>query len=198
MAFTRNVVGGAPTHGLARRPFSRIPRPGGENAQEAATVYSGFYGEMPIPATAYDTSAARLTSVDSPPSVRTVASNASIVDRRDRRNGMRSIGGRSSRAAPTPQIPNPVFSSYWQNWLLGPQVNFSQNDDWYIAFPAATISLGTNRNLAWSEKVPQLPTRTSGGPGPAAMQAAPRFKSVQTVPRYSTMPSTYNTTPQNG
>jgi len=191
---TRNMIGGQPqpTH-----PFQRIPQPGGESAQQASSYLGDFYGEMPIPDSAYVTSVTRMQSVE-PPSVATVASKASVVDRGNRLNGIRFTAGRQSRAARNPQRYKPVPSSVFQQWLLGPKVNYIQNDDWYIAFPAATISFGTMRNLAWSEKVPQLPTRTSGGPGPAAMMPAPRFKSVQTVPRYSTMPTMYNTSPTSG
>jgi hypothetical protein len=189
--FTRNVPGGQPAPGST--PFNRIPSPGGENAQEASSYLGGFYGEMPIPATAYVTSTAALHSRDVIPSVRTVASNASVVDRRPRRNGIDYTAGRQSRKAESPQRYKPIPSSWWQHWLIGPQVNYILNDCWYIAYPAATISFGTMRNLAWSEKVPQLPTRTTGGPGPAAMMPAPRFQSVQNVPRYSTMPSQYPT-----
>lgn len=166
-----------------------------DNPEEAVGVYQGFYGEMPVPATAYTTSVARLQSLDTQPSVRTVASNASVVDRRDRRNGLDYTGGRHSYITGKPQWNNPVYSSIFQSHLIGPQVNYTINKDWYIAYPAASVMLGGMHNMAWSEKTPQLPTRTSGGPGPAAMQAAPRFKSVQTVPRYSTMPSMYNTSP---
>lgn len=190
------MAGGQPAPGST--PFKRIPRPGGENAQEASAYLGGFYGEMPIPATAYVTSVARLQSIGVTPSVRTVASNASVVDRRDRRDGIDYTGGRQSRKDWTPQMPNPVYSSDWQPWLIGPIVNYILNDNWYIAYPAATVMQGGRHNLAWSERVPQLPTRTSGGPGPAAMGPAPRFKSVQTVPRYSTAPTMFNTQSQQG
>lgn len=156
-------------------------------------MYDGFYGEMPIPAPQFVSATDSLRSQNTPPSVRTIASNASVVDRRDRRNGIDYTAGRQSRRDAGPQMYNPVRSSAWQQHLIGPIVNYILNDDWYIAYPAATISFGTMRNLGLSEKVAQLPTRTSGGPGPAAMLAAPHFKSVQTVPRYSTMPSMYNT-----
>jgi hypothetical protein len=197
MPFTRNQVGGQPSP-LTRSRFKRIPDVQGATPQEQSSVYTGFYGEMPIPATAYVDSVSRLQGVDRQPSVQTVASNASVVDRRPRRNGLDYTAGRQSRKNPTPQMSRPVYSSDWQDWLIGPQVNYILNDAWYIAYPAATISYGTMRNMAWSEKVPQLPTRVTGGPGPSAMLPAPRFKSVQTVPRYSTMPSMYNTQPTQG
>lgn len=166
-----------------------------ENPEESAAVYEGFYGEMPMPATAYANSASRLESLDVTPSVRTVASNASVVDRHNDLSGMVFTGGKQSRVARRPQWQQPVYSSAFQRHLIGPIVNYVLNDRWYIAYPAATVMQGGMHNLAWSEKVPQLPTRTTGGPGAGAMQAAPRFKSVQTVPRYSTMPTMYNTAP---
>ena len=179
-------------------PLGRLrPNVTADNPEEAVGVYEGFYGDMPVPATAYTSSVARLQSLDVTPSIRTVASNASIVDRHNRLDGMVSTGGRHSRTARRPQWPQPVYSSAFQKQLIGPQVDYVINTKWYIAYPAATVMLGGQHNLAWSEKTPQLPTRTSGGPGPTAMLAAPRFKSVQTVPRYSTMPTMYNTSPTN-
>lgn len=175
-----------------------IPSPGGENAQQASSVYHDFYGELPMPATAYATSKTSLHSLEVVPSVLSDVHSSAIVHRANDRQGMRSTGGRQSYETGTPQLNNPVPSSKFQDWLMGPQVNYSQNDNWYIAFPAATISLGTNRNLAWSERVPQVPTRTSGGPGPGSMRQAPRFKAVQTVPRYSTMPPKYPTASAKG
>ena len=166
-----------------------------QNPEESVGVYEGFYGELPVPATAYATSVSRLQSVDVTPSLKTVASNASVVDRHDRLNGIISTGGRESRPAFHPQMNNPVFSSLFQRHLIGPLVNYILNTKWYIAYPAATVMLGGMHNMAWSEKTPQVPTRTSGGPGPGTMLPAPRFKSVQTVPRYSTMPTMYNTAP---
>ena len=191
-----NRVTGAPTK--RGTPFQRIPSPAGETAQEASAYYDQFYGSMPIPATAFVMSSTPLRSTDVQPSVRTVASNASVVQRANRRHGMISVGGYQSRKEPTPQIYDNVDSSKFQQYLLGPQVDYSQNNNWYIAYPAATVMLGGQHNMAWSERVPQLPTRTTGGPGPGAMLPAPRFKAVQTVPRYSTMPPMYNTASTGG
>lgn len=178
--------------------YRRIPtRPGSATPEEQSTVYEGFYGDMPIPATAFVTSTARLQSLDVTPSVRTPAANASFVDRRDRMNGYTPTAGRQSYETWTPQYNKPVYSSEFQEWLIGPQVNFIINKCLYRAgYPAATISFGTMRNMGLSERTPQIPTRTSGGPGPATMTPAPRFGSVQQVPRYSTMPSMYNTQSQ--
>lgn len=194
--FTRNRPSGQPAPGSSA--FQRIPEPGGADAQEQSSVYEGFYGDMPIPATQFATAVTALQSLDTPPSVRTVASNASVVDRHNRRNGIKNTGGRQLRREPTPQMNDPVFSSKFQNWLIGPQVVYSLNDCWYIAYPAATVMLGGMHNMMWSERTPQLPTRTTGGPGPAAMLPSPRFKAVQTVPRYSTMPPMYNTSSATG
>jgi hypothetical protein len=171
------------------------PNVSAKDPEEAVDVYQGFYGEMPMPATAYVNSTARLQSLDVTPSVRTVASNASVVDRHNDLDGMVFTGGRQSRVARRPQWQQPVYSSAYQRHLIGPLVNYILNNKWYIAYPAATVMLGGQHNMAWSEKVPQIPTRVSGGPGPGAMLPAPRFKSVQTVPRYSTMPTMYNTAP---
>lgn len=184
--------------GLSRTSYKRIPAPGGANAQEQSSVYNTFYGQMPIPATAFAMSDTPLRSVDIQPSVRTTMSNASVVMRADRRNGILSTGGFAQRKEPTPQVLLPVDSSKFQEWLIGPQVDYTTNVDWYIAYPAATVMLGGQHNMAWSERTPQLPTRTTGGPGPASMRQAPRFKAVQTVPRYSTMPPIYPTASANG
>lgn len=190
--FKSNVPAGQPAPGS--QAFQRIPEPGSADAQDQITVYSGFYGQMPMPATQFATSTTTLKSLEVVPSVRTVASNASVVQRANRRNGMVSIGGRKSRDNADPPMNKPVRSSLFQEWLIGPQINFSMNDCLYRAgYPAATISYGTMRNLGLSTRVDQLPTRTTGGPGPAAMLPAPAFRSVQTVPRYSTMPSMYPT-----
>jgi hypothetical protein len=178
--------------------YQRIPAPGGENAQEASSVYSTYYGELPMPATSFVTATTALMSVDTPPSVRTVASNASVVQRANRRKGMVATGGVQWRNAPTPQYNDPVDSSKFQDLLVGPLVNYYMNNKWYIYYPAASVMQGGMHNLGWSERVPQLPTRTSGGPGPASMGQAPRFKAVQTVPRYSTMPPTYPTSSARG
>lgn len=183
--------------GLSRTSYQRIPEPGGANSQEQSSVYDTFYGKMPIPATAFAMSSTPLRSVDVQPSVRTVAANASVVQRANRRNGMRSRGGYDMREAETPPVYEPVDSSKFQEWLVGPQVNFSMNDDWYIAYPAATVMFGGMRNLGLSQRIPQIPTRTTGGPGPASMRQAPRFKAVQTIPRYSTMPPTFPTASAN-
>jgi len=181
-----------------RNRFKSIPEPQGMNAEQASSVYQDFYGELPVPATAYATTVTALQSIDTPPSILTTAGNASVVQRANMRQGMIATGGRQSYQEPTPQIYDPVDSSKFQDWLIGPQVNYYQNNCWYIAYPAASVMLGGMHNLAYSERVPQLPTRTSGGPGPASMRQAPRFKAVQTVPRYSTMPPMYPTSSTNG
>lgn len=179
--------------GLSRTSYKRIPEPGGANAQEQASVYNAAYGKLPIPATMYAMTDTPLRSVDIQPSVRTAMSNASVVQRNNRRNGMVATGGRQVYETTVPQMYVSPYSSKFQDWLMGPQVNYYQNDCWYIAYPAATVMFGGMHNLALSERVPQLPTRTTGGPGPASMRQSPRFKAVQTVPRYSTMPPTFPT-----
>lgn len=173
--------------------YQETPDPGGMNAQQATSIYDHVYGKLPVPATAYVMSSTPLRSVDVQPSVRTVASNASVVNRADRKDGMVAVGGKQSYYTSLPQRYDSPASSWFQANLVGPIINFSQNLKWYIAYPAASVMLGGMHNMAWSEMVPQLQTNPSGGPGPGSMSSAPRFKSVQTIPRYSTMPSTYNT-----
>ena len=153
---------------------------------------------MPMPATAYATSSTALQSLDTPPSIKTTMANASIVQRANMRQGMIATGGRQSYEERLPDPGQMVRVSAFQDWLMGPQVNYYQNTRWYIAYPAATVMTGGMHNLALSERVPQLPTRTSGGPGPGTMRQAPRFKAVQTTPRYSTMPPTYPTSSTQG
>lgn len=184
--------------GVSGPRFKRIPEPGGMTGQQASSVYDTFYGELKTPATQYAMSDTPLRSVDVTPSVRTIASNASIVDRGNMRQGMIGTAGRQVYPETSPQINNPVRSSRFQDFLMGPLVNYYMNTKWYIAYPAATVMNGGDHNLALSERVPQLPTRTSGGPGPGTMRQAPRFKAVQTIPRYSTMPPTYPTASANG
>jgi len=188
------VVGRTP---LRSNRFQSIPSVQGEDAQQASSVYHDFYGELPIPATAYATSSTALRSVD-PPAIVTVQAGASIVSRANRRDGLIATGGRQSREEVLPETGKTVRSSDFQDWLIGPQVQYDINKGWYIAYPAATVMLGGMHNLALSERVPQLPTRISGGPGPGTMRQAPRFKAVQQVPRYSTMPPHYSTTTTPG
>jgi hypothetical protein len=181
--------------GLSRR-YQRVPEAQGATAEDQSSVYDTFYGSLPVPATAYAMSETPLRSVDIQPSVRTVASNASVVNRNNRRNGMIATGGRQMYDKQT-MAPTIVRSSQFQDWLIGPQVDYYQNNCWYIAYPAATVMNGGKHNLALSQRIPQLPTRVTGGPGPGSMRQAPRFKAVQTVPRYSTMPPTFPTASTN-
>jgi hypothetical protein len=199
--FTRNRPSGSPGNSPATAGasgFQRIPRMGGATPEQQSAVYNEFYGNMPMPATQYATSVTALQSLDITPAVRTIASNASVVDRHLRRNGLVYTAGRQSDKNTPPQIPRPVLSSVFQKWLIGPQVNYILNNDWYIAYPAATVMFGGDHNLALSTRVDQLTTRTTGGPGPSQMGAAPRFKRVQQVPRYSTIPPMYPTQSTQG
>jgi hypothetical protein len=177
-------------------PDNRLRDP--SSGQQASSVYNDFYGQMPVPAPQMATSVTALSSLEVTPSVRTIASNATVVDRHWRRNGLVYTAGRQSSKGTAPQQPRPVRSSNFSKWLIGPQVNYIMNDDWYIAYPAATVMFGGDRNLGLSTRVDQLPTRTSGGPGPATMRPAPRFTRVQQVPRYSVIPPQYPTQSTQG
>ena len=190
--------GAQPVNQQGATGFARIPRMGGASPEQQSAVYNREYGQMPVPATQFATSVTALQSLETMPSVNTVASNASVVDRHLRRNGIVYTAGRQSRVAGTPQRRQDVSSSAFQKWLLGPQVNYILNLDWYIAYPAATVMFGGDHNLALSTRVDQLQTRTTGGPGPSAMTPYPRFKAVQQVPRYSTMPPMYPTQSTQG
>jgi len=178
--------------------YQAIPEPDGESAQEAATVYQQRYGELEPPATQYVTSTSPLASVDDVPSVATTESNASVVQRALRTVGLHFLGGIQHRNAPVPQMYDSPYSSKFNQILIGPHLSAQFNDKWYIAYPAASVMNGGLHNLALSERVPQLVTRSTGGPGPAAMTAAPKFTRVQNVPRYSTMPQQYPTQSAKG
>jgi hypothetical protein len=178
--------------------YQPIPEPDGETAQEASTVYQQRYGELEMPATHYVTSVAPLASVDVVPSTPTDESNASVVQRALRTVGMRFLGGVTHREAPVPQMYDSPYSSKFNEILIGPHLNAALNDAWYIAYPAASVMNGGLHNLGLSERVPQIVTRSSGGPGPATMLPAPKFTRVQNVPRYSTMPQQYPTQSAKG
>lgn len=174
--------------------FQRIPGPQGMTGEQASSVYQGFYGELPVPATDYATSATALKSLEVVPSTPTVASNASVVSRVDKMTGYTATAGRQNYETPTPPMYKSPYSSKCQDWLMGPQVNYVLNLFLYrCGYPAASVMNGGLHNLALSTRVDQLVTRQTGGPGPAAMLPAPRFGMVQKIPRFSTMPKTFPT-----
>lgn len=181
--------------GLVNRThYQRIPQPQSENGQMASTVYQGMYGEMPVPATNYVTATTALKSLETVPSMPTLMSNASVVSRKDKMTGYTPTEGRQNYETTTPPMYMSPYSSKFQPWLMGPIVNFVQNLFLYRAgYPAATVMNGGRHNLALSTRVDQLVTRSTGGPGPAAMTPYPRFSAVQNIPRYSTMPPQYPT-----
>jgi len=178
--------------------YNPIPEPDSETAQEAATIYQQRYGELEPPATQYVTSDTPLKSVDVVPSTPTSESNASVVKRALRTVGLRFLGGVQHREAPVPQMYDSPYSSKFNEILIGPHLSAQFNDKWYIAYPAASVMNGGLRNLGLSERVPQIVTRASGGPGPATMLPAPKFTRVQNVPRYSTLPQQYPTSSAKG
>lgn len=179
-------------------PYQRIPEPGAETAQESSSVYQERYGSLEMPATMYAMADTPLRSVDDVPSVATRASNASIVNRFSRMVGLRFLGGVRQRETEVPPMYQSPYSSKFNPVLVGPHLFNQWNDAWYIAYPAATVMNGGKHNLGLSERVPQLVTRSSGGPGPATMGPSPRFSKVQKVPRYSTLPQQYPTTSTKG
>lgn len=178
----------------SRPQYQRIPNPQGADASIQSSVYQGFYGEMPVPATSYVTSTTALKSLEVVPSLPTARSNASVVDRHDKMTGYTATGGRQNYETTVPPMYDSPYSSKFQSWLMGPHVNYILNGFLYRAgYPAATVMNGGRHNLALSTRVDQLVTRTTGGPGPARMNSQPRFNAVQNIPRYSTMPKAYPT-----
>lgn len=177
--------------------YQRIPGPEGMTGEEASTVYlegAGAYPEMPMPATHFVTSTAALTSLDVVPSVN-VLTNPGIVDRSDKMVGYHATAGQQDFVpGPTP-APAPVWSSRFQPHYIGFIVNYVLNAFLYRAgYPAASVMNGGLHNLAYSTRVDQLVTRSSGGPGPAQMTTSQRrFGRVQQVPRYPTAPQQYPT-----
>jgi hypothetical protein len=187
--------------GLTRSRVNRsqpIPEPDAESAQVASTVYQERYGELEMPATHYVLSDTPLKSVDVVPSTPNSKSNASVVVRALRTVGLRFLGGVQHREAPVPQMYLSPYSSKFNEVLVGPHLSAQFNDAWYIAYPAASVMNGGLHNLGFSERVPQIVTRSTGGPGPASMLPAPKFNRVQNVPRYSTMPQQYPTKSAKG
>lgn len=167
----------------------------GEQASEVYFSSPGApYPSMPMPATHYVTSIAALQSSEDVPSVIPDYTTATIVNRHNQMHGYSPTAGRISYPTRTPQIYDSPDSSKFQEWLVGPQPNYVLNGFLYGAgYPAATVMNGGKHNLALSTRVDQLTTRSSGGPGPAMMRPMPKFRRVQTIPRFSTMPQAYQT-----
>jgi hypothetical protein len=172
--------------------FQRIPEPGGENAAQASSVYQGFYGEMPMPATTFVTSTSALKSLDIVPSV-SPATKAPVVNRANNMQGYIASAGFSDRYNPMPQMYMSPYSSKFQPKTIGYLIDYVLNSFLYRAGVPVGIGRPGRATPNLSTRVDQLVTRSTGGPGPSFMMPAPRFKKVQTVPRYSTMPQAYNT-----
>src|SRR5215469_3474185 len=122
--------------------YQPIPEPDSETAQEAATVYQGMYGELPMPATQYATSDAPIKSVDVVPSVQTRESNASVVKRAPRMDGLHFLGGVTHYDIPVPEMYKSPYSSKFNEIVVGPHLSAQFNDKWYIAYPAASVMNG--------------------------------------------------------
>lgn len=162
--------------------------------EQASSVYQGFYGEMPMPATSFDTSTAALKSVDVVPDVLSDGENSTIVKRANRMNGYVASAGFSDRFNPNPPMYLSPYSSKFQPKTIGFIVDYVLNACLYRAGAPAGVGLPGRAHPYWSFRVDQLVTRSSGGPGPAQMTTPQRrFARVQTIPRYSTMPQSYPT-----
>jgi hypothetical protein len=164
--------------------YQRVPGVQGMTGEQAASVYNERYGEMPVPATHYATAVTAMRSIEVTPSV-AVTSNKGIGQRGYIMKGYHPTEGRQSYEETPPPMNKPVYSSKFQDWLVGPIVNYVLNGFLYRA------AGGYPMNLGLSTRVDQLATRSTGGPGPASMLPAPRFRRAPVVPKYSTAPQTY-------
>lgn len=153
-----------------------------------------YRGDLPAPVTTYADSQSKTPLISQnkvPPS--TNRTNAAVVQRKPRRNGLLYFYSHGSTHMRVPNIPSPgnggVLSSAFQP-ILTTLHDWSQNLAWFAA--------GYPRNLGYVTRVPQLSTKATGGPTDSSMQAKPRFDRVQSVRRYSVVPRAYPTKSSNG
>lgn len=123
----------------------------------------------------------------------TARTRSAVVSRIPRMNGIEGVYGygavnmgnspRYPVGANTGAVPSSSYQTYNQMLHF-----FSRNLKWYIAYPnGAAVFQGSNpvRYQYYSMRVPQIATRTSGGPGPVTMTMTPkpRWGAVQRVQR---------------
>jgi hypothetical protein len=111
--------------------------------------------------------------------------------------GKHSISLPGSGTGLVPTVRNTDFQTqlvHLNDWQL--------NSKWYIFWNGTGSGMFSGSKLPRyqypSFRVPQISTRTSGGPGPVGMrmQPRPRFTAVQRVNKYTATPRYYNTTSQ--
>lgn len=197
---------------LLGKPFSG-PRSSDPYAQRESASLNFYERDMPDFAPAMVNTPQPLQNrLNVPPS--NVRTRAAVVSRVPRMNGLSYLWGyggvnmSGSRKVPTSLDNGSVNSSQFQP-VLQVLHDYSRNTKWYIAYPnGAAVFQGSNpvRYEYYSMRVPQIPVRTSGGPGPITqhMQPKPRFSRVQRISRaiaqikyYSTLPASSNN-PANG
>lgn len=156
-----------------------------------------YHATLEPPATSYVDTDTPLKS-QQPALASRPTQNASLVDSRFHREGLVYSYSHGSRPSGIPQQAQAPQTSKYQptNTNL---FDYVTNLGWYICYPAASVMLGGLHNLGLSERVPQLVTRNTGGPGTdrTRMLGKPQYTKVQNVPRYSTLPQNYNTTSAN-
>lgn len=186
-----SLLGRMQTWPRSSDPYSeRISQAASQKWEQYPDVYGG--GAMPEFAPAMTTTPQLLTSHLSVPasSVRTMSA---VVSRIPRMNGLEYVYGYGAvNMTGSPKIPtskdNGAVNSTQFQPLLQALHYYSKNLRWYIMYPnGAAVFRGSNpvRYQYYSMKVPQINTRTSGGPGGIGvrMQAKPRWTAVQKVQR---------------
>jgi hypothetical protein len=149
-----------------------------------------YRGDVTPPVTSYASAAdrtpmlARLGLTSS-----TIRTRSSVVNRMDRRGGMRFFYVHGGIDMPN-ALPHPgpgvggVNSSAFQPTLVQ-LMDWQINPRWFEA--------GYPRNLGLSTRVPQLQTNITGGPGRSRQTQRPLFTKVQQVQRARGVVRTYPT-----
>lgn len=137
----------------------------------------------------------------------TARTRSAVVSRVPRMNGIQGVYGygavnmgdspRYPQGANTGAVNSSAFQPYNQMLHF-----YSRNLKWYIFYPnGAAVFRGSNpvRYQYYSMRVPQINTRTSGGPGPITMvmQPKPRWGAVQRVQRAVASIKYFATSSQN-
>lgn len=186
------------------------PSPRGDYYANRSSAALDIYNAEPEkPATSYATSTAPGFSRYAPPTIRPKV-RAFFKDSHWRLDGIINAWswGGVDQGANTASLPygggmdGTVRSTQFQRTLIQLH-DWSQNLKWYIAWNGTGGGVFSGSNPARynypSFRVPQINTRTSGGPGPVGvrMQPRPRYTAVQRVPKYTVQQRYYNTTSRN-
>lgn len=185
------LLGGLNTWPRSSDPFSaRISQAAQGKWEQSPNVYNN--GAMPEFAPQMVTTPQLLTSHLKVPSA-SVRTRAPVVSRIPRMNGLEYMYSYGAvNMGGSPKIPHTVDSGVVNSTQFQPLLQalhfYAKNLKWYTVYPnGAAVFQGSNpvRYQYYSMKVPQINTRTSGGPGPIGvrMQPKPRWSSVQKVQR---------------